>query len=142
MRSVLSATRQNDPYFEKKFRSLNWLSIKDCFNQSITSIVFKYFTNQCPSYLNKVFELACPNNSRTRNSYLKLICTFRKGNTGQNAVSFIGPTRCNKTPEVLRKTNNINTFKHNLKRYYLTRLKQHDYFNYQFGYYLFYYYNY
>ena len=59
MRSVLSATRQNDPYFEKKFRSLNWLSIKDCFNQSITSIVFKYFTNQCPSYLNKVFELAC-----------------------------------------------------------------------------------
>ena len=91
--------------------------------QSINSIVFKYFTKQCPSYLNEVFELACPNNSRTRNSYLKLICPFQNTNMGQNALSFIGPLIWNKTPEVLKKTNSINTFKHNLKKYYPTQLK-------------------
>ena len=108
---------------KNKFETLNWLPVKDRFNQSINSIVFKYFTKQCPSYLNEVFELASPNNLRTRNRYLKLICPFRKTNMGQNALSFIGPSIWNKTPEVLKKTNSINTFKHNLKKYYLTQLK-------------------
>ena len=79
------------------------LLTEDRFNQSINSIVFKYFTKQYPSYLNEVFELACPNNLRTRNSYLKLICPFRKINMEQNALSFIGPSIWNKTPEVLKK---------------------------------------
>ena len=108
---------------KNEFETLNWLPVEDRFNQSINSVVFKHFTKQCPSYLNEVFELACPNNLRTRNSYLKLICPFRKSNMGQNALSFIGPSIWNKTPEVLKKTHSINTFKHNLKKYYLTQLK-------------------
>ena len=76
-----------------------------------------------PSYLNEVVELASLNNLRTRNRYLKLICPFRKTNMGQNALSFIGPSIWNKTPEVLKKTNSINTFKHNLKKDYRTQLK-------------------
>ena len=87
-----------------EFETLNWLPVKDRFNQSINSIVVKYFTKQWPSYLNEVFEGACPNNLRTRNSYLKLICPFRKTNMGQNTLSFIGPAIWN------------NTFKHNLKK--------------------------
>ena len=94
---------------KNEFETLNWLPVKDRFNQSINSIVFKYFTKQCPSYLNEVFELACPNNLRTRNSYLKLICPFRRTDMGQNALSFIGPSKWNKTQEVLKKTNRINT---------------------------------
>ena len=88
---------------KNEFETLNWLPVKDRFNQSINSIVFKYFTKQCPSYLNEVFELACPNNFKTRNSYLKLICPFRKTNMGQNALSFIGPSIWNKTLKVLKK---------------------------------------
>ena len=42
---------------------------------------------------------------------------------GQNPFSFIGPSIWNKTPEALKKTNIINTFKHNLKKYYLIQLK-------------------
>ena len=53
------------------FETLTWLRVKDRVNQSINSNVFKYFTKQYPSYLNEVFELAHPNNLRTRNSYLK-----------------------------------------------------------------------
>ena len=88
---------------KNEFETLNWLPIKDRFNEFINSIVFKYFTKQCPSYLNEVFELACPNSLRTRNSYLKLICPFQKTNMEQNAISFIGPSIWNKTPEVLKK---------------------------------------
>ena len=88
---------------KNEFETRNWLPVKGRFNQSINSIVFKYFTKQWPSYLNEVFELACPNNLRTRNSYLKLICPFRKTNLGQNPLSFIGPSIWNKTPEVLKK---------------------------------------
>ena len=108
---------------KNKFETLNWLPVKDRFNQSINSIVFKYFTKQCSSYLNEVFEWACPNNLRTRNSYLALICPFRKTNMGQDALSLSGPSLWNKTPEVHKKTNSINIFKHNFEKYYLTQLK-------------------
>ena len=86
------------------FETLNWLPVKGRFNQPINSNVFKYFIKQCPSYLNKVFELTCSNNLRTRNSYLKLISPFRKSNMGENALSFISPSIWNKTPKVLKKS--------------------------------------
>ena len=108
---------------KNEFETLNWLPVKGRFHQSINSIVFKHFTKQSPSYLNEVFELASPNNLRRRNRYLKLICPFRKTNIGQNTLSFIGSSIWNKTPEVLKKTNSINTFKHNLKKHYLTQPK-------------------
>ena len=76
-----------------KFETLNWLPVKDSFNQPINSIVFKYFAKQCSSYLNEVFELACPNSSRTKNSYMKLTCPFRKTNKRQKTLSFIGPSK-------------------------------------------------
>ena len=123
MHQVLFAARQNDPYFLNEFETLNWLPVKDRFNQSIISVVFKYYTKQCSSYLNEFFELACPKTLRARNSYLKLICSFRKTNIGQNQLSFIGPSIWNETPEILKKTNSINTFKHNLKKILPNRIK-------------------
>ena len=88
---------------KNEFETLTWLHVNSRFKKSINSIVFKYFTKQCPSYLNEVFELACPNNFKTRNSYLILICPFRKTNILQNALSFIGLSIWNKTAEVLKK---------------------------------------
>ena len=106
-------------YYRKRpifWKTLNWLPVKDRFNQSINSTVFKYFTKHCRSYMNEVFELVL--------SYLKLICPFWKTNTGQSALSFTDSSVRNKTSEVLKEeTNSINTFKTNLKRYYLTQLK-------------------
>ena len=48
--------------------------------------------------------------------------SFRKTNTGQLALSYIGPTFWNKTPDTLKRTKNLNTFKHNLKKYFLKEL--------------------
>ena len=56
-----------------------------------------------------------------RNSYQKLQHPFRKTNTGQNVLSFIGPALWNKVPEEIKRTTNLNAFKH-LKKHYLKEL--------------------
>ena len=59
------------------------------FNQCINTIVFKYVNNQCPNYLNEVFQTPLENNIQIKESFLKLKCSFRKINAGQMAVSYI-----------------------------------------------------
>ena len=76
---------------QKEFKTINWLSIKERYNQCVNSIFFKYFDNLCPHYLNEVFMTAPESSSSLRNSYQKLQQTFRKTSTGQNFLSFIGP---------------------------------------------------
>ena len=60
--------------------------------------------------------------SSLRNSYQALQQPFRKTNTGQNALSFICPTLWNKVPEEIKRTTNLNVFKHNLKKHYIKEL--------------------
>ena len=107
----------------KEFEILNWLPVTERFNQCINSIVFRYVNNQSPNYLNEVLQAAPENNAQTRGSFFKLKYPFRKTNAGQMALSYIGPTIWSKTPDMLRRTNNLNTFKHNLKEHYLKELK-------------------
>ena len=52
--------------------------------------------------------------------------SFRKTNTSQLALSYIGPTFWNKTLDTLKRTENFNNFKHNLKKYFLNELKNCD----------------
>ena len=107
----------------KEFETLNWLPLTERFNQCINSIVFKYINYQCPNYLNEVVQTAPENNIQTRGSLLKLKCPFRKTKAGQMALSYIGPIIWSKTPDTLKRTKNLNTFKHNLKEHYLKELK-------------------
>ena len=107
----------------KEFDILNWLPVAERFSQCINSIVFKYVNNQCPNYLNEVFQPAPENNIQTRWSFLKLKCPFHKTNAGQMALSYIGSTIWGKTPDMFTRTNDLNTFKRNLKEHYLKELK-------------------
>ena len=107
----------------KGFKTLNWLPLIEIFSQCINSIVLKYNNDQCPKYLNEVFQTAPENNIKTRENFLKLKCPFRKTNAGQMALSYIGPTIWSKTPDTLKRTKNLNTFKHNLKKHYIKELK-------------------
>ena len=107
---------------QKEFEAINWLPIKERYNQCVNSIAFKYFDNQGPHYLNEVFMKPPESSSSLRNSYQKLQQPFRKTNTGQNALSSIGPALWNKVPKKIKRTN-LNTFKHNLlKKHYLKEL--------------------
>ena len=56
----------------------------------------------------EVFKKAPESSSSLRSSYQKLQQPFRNTNTGQNALSFIGPTLWNKVPEEIRRTTNLN----------------------------------
>ena len=96
------------------------------FKQCVNTIVFKYFNDQCPNHLNEVFDVAVENNFQLRGSFQNLKCQFRKTNTDQLALSYIGPTFWNKIPDTLKCTKNLNTFKHNFKKYFLNELKNCD----------------
>ena len=108
----------------KECETLNWLPVTKRFNQCINSIVFKYVKDQCPNYLNEVFQTVPKNNIQTSGPFLKLKCPFRKTNAGQIAFSLIGPTIWSKTPDMLNRRKNFNRFKHNLKDHYLKKLKK------------------
>ena len=54
-----------------KFECLNWLPVTYRFKQCINTIVFKYFNEQCPNYLNEVFDVAAENNFQLRDSFQK-----------------------------------------------------------------------
>ena len=81
-----------------------------------------------PNYLNELFGVATESNFQLRNSFPKLKCPFRKTNNGQRALSYIGPTFWNKTPDTLKRSNNLNTFNHNFKKYILKELKNSNNF--------------
>ena len=93
------------------------------FKECVNAIVFKHFNEQCPNYLSEVFDVALQNNFQLRGSFQKLKFPFHTTNTGQLVLSYIGPTFWNKTPGTLEHTKNLNTFKHNLKKYFLDELK-------------------
>ena len=103
--------------------NLNWLPVTYRFKQCVYAIAFKYFNEHCPNYLNEVFDVAVENNFHLRGGFQKLKCPFRRTNTDQLALSYIGPTFWNKIPDTLKRTKNLNTFKHNLKKYFLNELK-------------------
>ena len=66
------------------------------FNQCNDSIAFICVNDQCPNYLNKVFETTPENNIQTRVSFQKLKCPFCKTNEGQMIFQphWAKPLRC------------------------------------------------
>ena len=72
--------------------------------------------------MNEVFEFAPEGNVGLRNSFLKLKQLFRNTNTSQKALFFIGPLFWHQIPEILKKTDNLNTFKHNLEKHIFNQM--------------------
>ena len=68
--------------------------------------------------MNEVSEFASEGNVSLKNNFLKLKRPFRNTNTDQKALSFTGHSFWNQIPETLKKTDKLNTFKHNLKKHF------------------------
>ena len=94
------------------------------FKQCVNSIVIKYLNKQYPNYPNKVFDVALEKNFQLGSSFQKLKFPFRKTNSRQFALSYIGRTFWNKTSDTLKHTKNFNIFKHNLEKYFFNKLKK------------------
>ena len=45
----------------EEFERVNWLPVTYRFKKCVNSIVFKYFNEQCPNYMNEVFDVAMEN---------------------------------------------------------------------------------
>ena len=110
--------RPLDHIGQHHFQRMNWLNVRDRFNQCLCSAVFNFIHNRSPQYMSEIFHIAPQINIGTRCSKLKLILPFRKTNMGQNTLSFLGPQQWNKLPNEIKLSKTINTFKHKLKEYF------------------------
>ena len=59
-------------FSHNKFKDSNWLPVITRFEQCVISIVFKFINDNCPYYLNEVFECAPKGNVSSKNNFLKL----------------------------------------------------------------------
>ena len=94
---------QLDKISHTEFKDLNWLPVITKFEQCVVSIVFKFINDNFPYYFNEVFEFALEGNVSLRINFLKLKRPFPNKNTGQKALSFIGPLFWNQVSETLKR---------------------------------------
>ena len=101
---------------EEGFRSINWLPTSKRVNQCVNTITFEFVNNTCLYYLKEKIEFTPHCRIDTRSKFAKFRIPFHKTNIGQKAISFVVPSLWNSLPELIEKeTDNLNTFKHNLK---------------------------
>ena len=79
-----------------EFNKINWLNVRDRFEQCCSVHAFKFLNKMSPLYMNDIFEDVGIISYNTRNSFLRLKQPFRKTNQGQNCLSFFGPSVWNK----------------------------------------------
>ena len=107
----------------KEFEQINWINVDDRVKQVILCSIFKFFDKTCPKYMSEMFSIANVLNINTRSSTLRLVQPKRKTNAGLNSLSYVGPSYWNKLSGFLKQSDNLNTFKHNLKKNFLQGYK-------------------
>ena len=85
------------------FRSINSLPTTKIVNQCINTITFKFVTNTCPYYLEKIVEFSPHCRIDTRNKFSKFKIPFRKTKMGQKAISVVGRSLWNSLRELIKK---------------------------------------
>ena len=107
------------------FEKINWLSINDCFKQFIDSTNFHFFNNKSSLYMN-VFKPTGHSNTNISTPFLKLSQLLRETNCEQKTLSYIAPTIWNGLPNSLKATECLNTYKHEVKKHLLDRMKNRE----------------
>ena len=107
---------------------MNLLPTSKRVDQRINTIIYNFVNNTCPYYLDEIFEFAPHCRTGTRNNFSILKNPFRKINIGQKTISYIGPSVWNSLRDKIKKANNLNIFKHNVKKHYLTTWIEHNAF--------------
>ena len=76
--------------------------------------------------MNDVFKLADQNTTATRTSLFKLSQPLRKINHGQKSLSYMAPSIWNKLLDFLKTTDNVNTYKHRVKKHFFQRMNNEE----------------
>ena len=101
---------------EEKFKSINWLPATKRVDRWIKTITYNFVNDTCNYCPNE--NCICPTLQHRHQKLLKIF--FRKTSMGQKAISYIGPFIWNSLPDSIKRVNSLNTFKHNVKKHYLT----------------------
>ena len=62
----------------------------------------------------------------TRKSFRKLYQPSPRTEYGKKSFSYIGPSHWNKLEKDIKEVENLNTFKHDLKKYFLNQRRTND----------------
>ena len=106
-----------DSITKTKFIDINWLPVKQRFEQCICSLIYKYLNNDVPEYIEDMFTL---NQEKyyTRNPNM-LKRPFYSTSNGQKAISYVGPKLWDDMPNYLKQIKSIASFKHDFKNDFL-----------------------
>ena len=77
-------------------------------------------------YMSDVFKLASQSTTTARTFLLKLSHPLRKTNHGQKSLSYVAPSIWNKLPDFLKTTDNVNTYKHRVKKHFFQRMNNEE----------------
>ena len=102
--------------------SINWLFVYKRVDQCIIAVTFKLVINICHYYLNQVYECIPHCRIESKSNFSKLKVPFGKTNIEQKGLSYTGPSLWINLHGSMKKTTVLNTFKHNMKKLYLTNL--------------------
>ena len=106
-----------------KFKEINRLNINDRFSLCVFSSIYKFLNSKSPEYFNEIYFPAEPSNINTRSSFQRLKQPLRKSNKGLNSASCSGPSLMSKLPVEIKRSGSTNSFKHNVKNYYLREME-------------------
>ena len=81
-------------------------------------MAFKYFNNLSTLYMNDVFKPAGQNTTGARTYLFKLKQPLQNANYGQKTFSYVAPYIWNKLTDFLKTAENINTYKHRVKKHF------------------------
>ena len=70
---------------------INYLPIDQRLKQCFSTSVFKFFSEMCPQYMNKIYKKSNQRNTITTNSSLKLFQPLRTKALSQKCLSYLGP---------------------------------------------------
>ena len=90
---------------------MNWLPIHGRVSQCSLCRIYKFCTKNCPNYFDEIYLPLETNGVHMRSSYQKLTVPHRKTNSGQKAISYVGPSLWNNLNHKLKTSTSLNTFK-------------------------------
>ena len=108
------------------FDKINWLPIDQRFKQCLSTSISKFFSEMCSQYMNKIYKTSNQNNTATRNSSLKLFQPLSNKALSQKCLLYLGSFISNGLPDDVKMSNNVNTFKHKVKKSFLILLREKD----------------
>ena len=76
--------------------------------------------------MNEIYQTTNQNNTVTRNSSLKFFQPLRTKALSQKCLSYLEPFIWNGLADDIKLSDDINTFKHKVKRTFLTLLREKD----------------